>query len=105
MTDQEINEAVGKKLGYSWPPIPVYDTSTGETKTIWPNYSTDISAAWEIVDLLHKKWVFVSVEASFRGWRCLLNSGWFTELQNERSIDASADTAPMAICLAFLKLP
>lgn len=90
MTNQEINEAVAKKLGWDNKPFHGY------IRPNMPNYSTDISAAWEVVEK-HQ----ISLKYYGEAWDCTL-----TKLLDGRWINAesTADTAPMAICLAFLKL-
>lgn len=107
MTDTEItelNEAVARKLGWTleehkflsvvircrcisgkhW-----YRNGQG----ILPNYVGDIGAAWEIV---HKLGLFdlrYRPDAK-RSWGIYTSQG-----------EWESDTAPMAICLALLKLP
>jgi len=113
-TEQMINEAVARKLG--WTQIQkkmrnghpsdqiegVRPPSEGPRCPMFtdiPDYCHSIEAAWEIVEHLHKemkgsfRWDFV-LERSDRAWRC----GVF-DVE-----DIEADTAPMAICLAFLQL-
>jgi hypothetical protein len=95
MTDQEINESVARKLGWE---VPGYGTerSIKELFKCVPDYCHSIEAAWEIISkneglILHKY--------PFRRphWRsCVIR-------ENDEA-DAEAATAPMAICLAFLKL-
>ena len=114
MTDAEINEQVAGALGLvrdkHFPSIwyatgtleACYDEKSGMTpipSSRWlelPNYCTDIAAAWEIVEQLTKDG-FGLVYAG--QWQVTNGCG----MDYEESI-ASADTAPMAICLAFLKL-
>lgn len=112
MTPQEINEAVAKKLGWHekeldlsspWNPTAgkhkvLFNPETGNGGMI-PNYSTDISAAWEVVELTIAK-----------GWHWSIGDNdqetWFVEVEGNggmKNVEV-ADTAPMAICLAFLKL-
>lgn len=67
-----------------------------------PNYSTDIVAAWEIVDFLTKiKGVRVNIDLSAQS--CIINMEY-----NLRGVvwtwQVDAATAPMAICLAGLKI-
>jgi len=62
-----------------------------------PAYSTDISAAWEVVekmgnvDKLHD----VELRTSIRGWICNIFNSF-------DSFEVNADTAPLAICRAAL---
>lgn len=64
-----------------------------------PNYSTDISDAWKVVEKLRETgWVGVTSESTNGG-------GWICEFQNGLSaIDfCYAETASLAICRAGLK--
>lgn len=56
------------------------------------DYSTDIAAAWEIVEKL-RLWVYPSDDSD----------GWEAGLPDDDSCWKGADTAPMAICLAALE--
>lgn len=103
MTDKKINDAVARKLG--WWKIengigkrPEYKEGDGCADVI-PDYCGSIEAAWEIVEKLGdftlrysppKKWIVSKLMA----WN-----------HQDDTIIGEADTAPMAICLAFLKLP
>ena len=115
MTNEAINEAVARKLG--WKPIEIQkftEIDGGRRLKInntWandfsqlpclPNYCEDVEAAWEIVS---KK--FSSFFLSYD--EC--TETWFVKWDNQRRCEkdcrykAEADAAPMAICLAFLKL-
>lgn len=82
MTDQEINEAVARKLGWESHPSYIvknridWKTPKGGDRNKLPDYCHDIKAAWEIVEFLNS-----------RNYRIILKQA-----------------APMAICLAFLEL-
>lgn len=101
MTDQEINEAVARKLG--WEPVPVSNDNVyyGAWRQIngvlvipkVPDYCHSIEVAMGIVGE-HKE----GFEIKFK------NGVWCVWMSGLRS-NEYADTAPMAICLAFLKLP
>ena len=72
-----------------------------------PHYSTDIAAAWEVVQHLkdrdgspHYLWL------SYQGDSILTktnSSHWLCAFSSPEKFRAEADTAPMAICLAALK--
>lgn len=63
-----------------------------------PHYSTDIAAAWEVVDNLIERKFRVSVLRDFSEWAVCI---WLPNAV--RWTDAiEADTAPHAICLAAL---
>lgn len=110
MTDQEINEKVARKLGWTinttqdykpwyWPP-----GSRPESNGVreLPDYSGSIQAAWEIVEHIQNQrlWISLGFDGAVKRW--LFRSGPFG-LQGQTT-EWSADTAPMAICKAFLKL-
>ena len=136
MTEQEINEAIARKLGWKkiesdgglngwWrgpleeivadPDFPE-DTSLLQTSSpqVSP-YCTSISAAWEIME----KTKCLSLVPTDKGWHVSSSNGkaeegecielWYPTNCMTRNEDgclkcAIADTAPMAIALAFLKL-
>ena len=110
MTDNEINEAVARKLGYKLAKIPAFNNETVidlgrnsgfadfEIKKL-PVYCHSIEAAWEILekfDYAHSHNI-IARSPSSNGWHCQLNDGL-------NYATASEYTAQMAICLAFLKL-
>lgn len=105
LTDQEINEAVARKLGFLW--------EKGDPMAITRDYCHSIQAAWEIVENLKnsKKTFVVHIGGlvnnpcgcgSFEKWIYVCNI--FDPGQFILAGAHHADTAPMAICLAFLKL-
>jgi hypothetical protein len=58
-----------------------------------PHYSTDIAAAWEVVEKMgHVGLNWDDTTNSPARWQCIMERGEYY-----------ADTAPMAICLAALK--
>jgi hypothetical protein len=61
-----------------------------------PHYSTDISAAWEVVEKLREL-----------GWYLAIHSdpkrGYFATIPRADGIQIESETAPHAICLAALK--
>ncbi len=87
MTDQEINEAVGRKLGAE------FKFNIGGILYAEPmpqDYCHSIEAAWEIVEKLKFRLSPVN------------ETDWVASGGHQ---SAMASCAPMAICLAFLKLP
>ena len=108
MTDQEINEAVARKLGWE-----DFDDPRA-TRFEWrrksdnpkrdqfvvqlPDYCHDIKAAWEVVEKMASDGYSITVGQN--PCRCL---AWKTH--EDFNAIQEADTAPMAICKAFLKLP
>jgi hypothetical protein len=125
MTDQEINEAVARKLGWNLGtfratmryegPAGISDAEFQEWITPEgirvggiPDYCHSIAAAWEIVEFLHADELHTisiywhateSVSVQIQRYLGMQNP------DHGPSISADAATAPMAICLAFLKLP
>lgn len=82
MTPQDINEAVARELGY---------VSASQVPGIYyADYCHSIAAAWEILNRPH---VYYSIMSGESVIQAIINNKM-----------AEADTAPMAICLAFLKL-
>lgn len=107
---ETINEQVARKLGwnetvcgkphahYFWNGNPKEVCDCGNIYHSIPAYGTSIAAAWEILE----KYGFV-LSRTPTGYMCELATGG-TDASSTRSEKASADTAPMAIALAFLKL-
>ena len=95
MTDQEINEAVSRRL-FNDPPMQHIHRDL-------PDYCHSIAAAWEIVDWVAEKgYEPVIMHSPREKWG--VN---FLEAPGdppETGYSVNAKTAPMAICLAFLKL-
>lgn len=65
-----------------------------------PEYSTDIAAAWLVVEKLHEMGLYVSISKppnaftwDVRGWN---------EATNDNRFIAHAETAPLTICIAAL---
>lgn len=97
MTPQEINEAVHLKLDAMKPSIHVGETVVlrgGALSLPIPDYCGDIKAAWEIVEAGYLDVVMRHSDGK-----------WSSEVLGQVNLSEKADTAPMAICLAFLKLP
>ena len=86
MTDTELNESVARKLGWLRTPLNEFV----------PDYCHSIAAAWEIVEKLRPNIVLYD-----------LGRKWVVSRSCYEGIGETlgeAATAPMAICLAFLKL-
>lgn len=66
-----------------------------------PHYSTDIAAAWQVVEKMHSDGNHVQV------WRNKNNNFWRASMRFEHGkwgkYFTQANTAPLAICLAALK--
>ena len=75
-------------------PMPPYQYEHGSTcRRVVPEYSTDIAAAWEVVEKLRPTGPKLSIHAARLGYDVEYGPGWFV----------SAPTAPLAICRAALK--
>lgn len=109
MTNQEINEAIHAKLGwksYKEGECPIRGHGAGgwhyckdgkEYRYKTPNYAEDISAAWEIVEKISLGGrIGIHVMNKITSISLRTETGYYT---------SEAETTPMAICLAFLKLP
>jgi hypothetical protein len=71
-----------------------------------PRYSTDIAAAWQVVEKIGElNWPCMVTVRQFRGgdYRCDIDSNADNERLGERRWLADAHSAPLAICLAALK--
>jgi Phage ABA sandwich domain len=65
-----------------------------------PRYSINIAAAWEVVEKSGGKFIALRRRADNRGWTVIMRKDDISDLTEE----ASADTAPLAICRAALKV-
>lgn len=123
MTDLELNEAVARKLkGWcsnckcTYPVESAHHNCPGEFGNCHhadncnlPAYRTSIEAAWEIVESLTKADCDVTLRHSVgsKGWYCEIFSwkGYPDPSKRQDEVEHESDTAPRAICEAFLKLP
>lgn len=100
MTEQEINEAVARKLGKELCQDPTCLGDLEGCELAPKHYATDIKAAWEIVDKFCDE----------GGWDITMAggdraNGWCVTITDAgEQVHSCDDTAPRAICLAFLKL-
>lgn len=94
MTDHEINEACARKLG--WYPVGIHWANQNNNYLIKnpSDYCHSIVAAWEIFSTVK------TMGSIYRNPDCY----WCSFATVPERTEAQADTAPMAICLAFLKL-
>ncbi len=92
---QEINEAVARKLGWE-KRIDLRWHRNDASCRYCPDYSGSIEAAWEILGHV-RSWTIGKHYDEPEIYMCVM-------MNNETPIYIEADTAPMAICLAFLKL-
>lgn len=110
MTDQEINEAVARKLGYRKEAL-THSSPSVHADYWWrnldnegvslPDFCHSIAAAWEIVPHIPGFWL----QRMTTHWNvCNYQENDESVGHESTRFIASSDTAPMAICLAFLKL-
>lgn len=119
MTDSELNEAVARKLGWikELTKAKVIYEYAGRTSPAefyqWrrpegmldamgpPDYCHSIAAAWEVVDKIKADGCRLEISSPLGEphWVCQVYGCY-----GDFMYGAGADTAPMAICLAFLKL-
>lgn len=109
MTNQEINEAVARKLGckvISGGKLIVRPDAIDEAPDYMPDYCHSIEAAWEVVEHLKNHSVSIHKTDPTSVWLCSIFSwdGYPRASERKEEVEAEADTAPMAICLSFLKL-
>ena len=98
-TDAVVAEKIMGVQIPGWLEIPD-GLSTMTSYEIVSPYSTNIGAAWQVVEVMHAKGFNVSITAD-HGWRtrwecCVMLPG------GDRPNCKDADTAPLAICLAAL---
>lgn len=95
MTPEEINKMVAIKLGREETSECFHNCGCNSV----PKYCIDIDDAWEIVLTVNAgKWMIFN-PGNTNTWVASI-----TDLPDGSKSDAEADTAPMAIALAFLKL-
>lgn len=104
LTDQELNEACARRLGWIPWDGAVNKWRRGKEWRKKPrNYVGDIRAAWEVVEFMSRKGVGTYLFGGIGdSWHCDLHR--HPAAQDDPEVSQSADTAPRAICLAFLKL-
>ncbi len=64
-----------------------------------PYFSTDISAAWKVLEKIQGTNALITIELAERA-RCMIFESW----GRDKRVCTNADTAPLAICLAALKI-
>jgi hypothetical protein len=110
MTDlSQLNEQVARRLGWfkyeSLTPV-AWSRGDGVYVSTLPAYSTDIMAAWEIVDKLKVMGYRFTLQIFPQGQAI---ADFTPEINGHVRFDGSfvftADTPSQAICGAFLKLP
>lgn len=110
MTDGEINLAVAIKLGWVKNEMGWQSPLQQRQYPAWsdfepPEYCYEMSVAWEIVSKITKDGegrIAVELYSTNRTHICTIKKWEHSEMLIAQE---KADSAPMAICLAFLKIP
>jgi len=91
---REMDSLIAEKVLDCWVPNSELIINKRDRQTYeMPHYSTDIAAAWEVVEKIGGGHTVIRYRDG--SYRCI----------HERTMDAaSAETAPLAICRAALKL-
>lgn len=106
ITLREIDRLIAERV-MGWTDLSVTGnrfgtTPEGKPHRIIPQYSTEISAAWEVIEKLR----FLGYQGGIdwarpeAGYECSFGSS----LPPDQRPSSQAETAPLAICLAALKV-
>ena len=76
---------------------------TDQWDTRLPHYSTDIAAAWQVVEKMRERWPVVRLEVDVEGWRVEIHTDEGTPSYYRPVAEDYADTWPLAICRVALK--
>lgn len=105
LVDEKIFGFSSLDLPTDRPPTATECLNRGMMLALIPNYSTDIAAAWEVVEKMRaNNFLFtINMSDNFR-WECEfdLNDGAFL-LKSDTIGFGRSETAPHAICLAALE--
>lgn len=108
INDKDLNEAVAKKLGWicdetgTWLKDGIYHHD--EPGKNFPDYCHSIEAAWEIWEKLRDQNYDLQLFSSWdRREIVCFNATYKADIG--KNFQAECDTAPRAICEAFLRLP
>lgn len=82
------------------PPMPEHLKRQGYFRNYAP-HSTDIRAAWPVLEEMRRRGHRIAVQNAGNGWGCSIETDPGTEIA--RSYWEVADTAPLAICRASLR--
>jgi hypothetical protein len=91
--DEVMNMSVGREMDVT---VGYHVMDLHAPPEIYPDYSTDIAAAWEVVNKSSS--FMVTMQDEDLGY-----TKWYCEYATETGyFEAEADTAPLAICRAAL---
>lgn len=102
MDNNEINEQIVRLQGWihmGWPAMPAWQRPTGhgmEGLEIMPDYAGQICTAWQLVDEIMESCFGVLIGTSHEGTFCQILQ------EDQPEIIEYADTAPLAICEAYM---
>ena len=74
--------------------VPVYDC---------PEYSSEIAAAWEVVERMKERGLGMALEVNAASTGCVFGTGACLGDDLSGPMAIGAESAPLAICLAALK--
>jgi len=107
LTPREIDRLIAERV-MGWTNLSMIGnrfgtTPEGKTHRIVPQYSTDVSAAWEVVEKLRQSGYQGGINwaISELGYECAFVEALHSPDERQTS---RAETAPLAICLAALKV-
>ncbi len=96
----EIDSLIAEKI-FGWKlddeSALVWLLPDGSRRGALPHYSTDIADAWQVIEHMNDRGWSPTVFCEFQWWI----ANFFTDIAG--SFEASAETAPLAICLAALR--
>ena len=106
MTDRELDALVAEKVfgELIWPATEARNVGIKRGKFHWdplPAYSTDIAAAWEVVEKLTDYPSYMDIQITYTA-----SNGWFIEFSKGETSFSSCnqdDELTRAVCLAALK--
>jgi hypothetical protein len=107
MTDQEMNEAVARKLGGERRTLPDVELEDGTIIRHYPDYCHSIAAAWEITTFFEQHQIrfnlgFLPIMPPAQRWEIIWAGP--QALPTDKVMTLYTSSAPKAICLAFLML-
>jgi hypothetical protein len=94
--DEILNMPAGREID-SLIAVRVIDPEWEKVLSACPKYSTDIAAAWEVVDKMRKSFWVASLVADTNLWRVT-----FYTHTHRKTHEAINESAPLAICRAAL---
>ena len=106
----ELDAAVAAALGWGdfrrWGAVtpPYWQSPNGMMHHRLPEWSTDIAAAWQVVERLIADGFKVHLDVTELGYRCVFEKGTLEEYWEHeyRIVGYTGSTVPAAICLAAL---